>query len=148
MNLFEKTMVLCLILILLVSNVGISFATEGKEPTCDDLQKAFTDDDGIACDEYDKGAEDTSQESVNIPKNCDEVSTPVYRGNPLYVPHLDRDNDGIGCEDDSQKNTISTKNQSFKNVKTILTRVEYRWNPSNVRSHLKKKESLEALFLL
>ena len=25
-------------------------------------------------------------------------SSPVYRGDPGYGPHLDRDNDGIGCE--------------------------------------------------
>ena len=25
-------------------------------------------------------------------------AAPVYRGQPGYGPHLDRDNDGIGCE--------------------------------------------------
>ncbi|MBN8223995.1 MAG: excalibur calcium-binding domain-containing protein [Xanthomonadales bacterium] len=34
--------------------------------------------------------------------NCDEVraagAAPVRRGDPGYGPHLDRDNDGIGCE--------------------------------------------------
>ncbi len=25
-------------------------------------------------------------------------AAPVYRGDPGYAPHLDRDNDGIGCE--------------------------------------------------
>ena len=25
-------------------------------------------------------------------------AAPVYRGDPGYGPHLDRDNDGIGCE--------------------------------------------------
>lgn len=35
-------------------------------------------------------------------KNCTEAraagAAPVYRGQPGYGPHLDRDNDGIGCE--------------------------------------------------
>lgn len=34
--------------------------------------------------------------------NCTEARTagaaPVYRGQPGYGPHLDRDGDGIGCE--------------------------------------------------
>ncbi len=41
--------------------------------------------------------------SVNRPfRNCTEAreagAAPVYRGDPGYGPHLDRDNDGIGCE--------------------------------------------------
>ncbi|WP_265530743.1 excalibur calcium-binding domain-containing protein [Sphingomicrobium marinum] len=35
-------------------------------------------------------------------KNCSEAraagAAPVRRGDPGYGPHLDRDNDGIGCE--------------------------------------------------
>ncbi|WP_024803705.1 excalibur calcium-binding domain-containing protein [Nocardia sp. BMG51109] len=35
-------------------------------------------------------------------KNCDEVrqagKAPLYRGQPGYAPHLDRDDDGIACE--------------------------------------------------
>jgi hypothetical protein len=35
-------------------------------------------------------------------RNCDEArahgAAPVRRGNPGYGPHLDRDNDGVGCE--------------------------------------------------
>ncbi|WP_307830862.1 excalibur calcium-binding domain-containing protein [Rhodococcus sp. KRD162] len=35
-------------------------------------------------------------------KNCDAAraagAAPVYRGDYGYGPHLDRDNDGIGCE--------------------------------------------------
>ncbi|MFE7796878.1 excalibur calcium-binding domain-containing protein [Nocardia sp. NPDC057440] len=35
-------------------------------------------------------------------KNCDEVRragrAPLYRGQPGYASHLDRDNDGIACE--------------------------------------------------
>ncbi|WP_372016613.1 excalibur calcium-binding domain-containing protein [Pseudoxanthomonas sp. 10H] len=35
-------------------------------------------------------------------RNCDEAraagAAPVRRGEPGYGPHLDRDNDGIGCE--------------------------------------------------
>jgi Excalibur calcium-binding domain len=35
-------------------------------------------------------------------RNCTEAraagAAPVYRGQPGYGPHLDRDNDGIGCE--------------------------------------------------
>jgi hypothetical protein len=35
-------------------------------------------------------------------KNCAEAraagAAPVRRGDPGYGPHLDRDNDGIGCE--------------------------------------------------
>lgn len=36
--------------------------------------------------------------------NCDEVreagAAPIYRGDPGYGRHLDRDGDGVGCEDD------------------------------------------------
>jgi hypothetical protein len=35
-------------------------------------------------------------------KNCTEVrnagADPLYRNDPGYAPHLDRDNDGIACE--------------------------------------------------
>ena len=35
-------------------------------------------------------------------KNCTEArnagAAPVNRGDPGYAPHLDRDNDGVGCE--------------------------------------------------
>ena len=35
-------------------------------------------------------------------RNCSEArdadAAPVHRGDPGYGPHLDRDNDGIGCE--------------------------------------------------
>ncbi|WP_240686811.1 excalibur calcium-binding domain-containing protein [Amycolatopsis suaedae] len=35
-------------------------------------------------------------------KNCTEArkagAAPVYRGDPGYAPHLDRDDDGVGCE--------------------------------------------------
>ena len=35
-------------------------------------------------------------------RNCDEAraagAAPVKRGDPGYGPHLDRDNDGVGCE--------------------------------------------------
>jgi hypothetical protein len=35
-------------------------------------------------------------------KNCAEAraagAAPVRRGDPGYAPHLDRDNDGVGCE--------------------------------------------------
>jgi len=35
-------------------------------------------------------------------RNCTEAraagAAPVYRGQPGYGPHLDRDNDGVGCE--------------------------------------------------
>ncbi len=35
-------------------------------------------------------------------KNCTEVraagAAPIYRGQPGYASHLDRDNDGVGCE--------------------------------------------------
>jgi hypothetical protein len=35
-------------------------------------------------------------------KNCDAArdahAAPVYKGDPGYGPHLDRDGDGIGCE--------------------------------------------------
>jgi len=35
-------------------------------------------------------------------RNCTEAraagAAPVYRGQPGYGPHLDRDGDGIGCE--------------------------------------------------
>ena len=42
-----------------------------------------------------------SQPTVSY-KNCTEVwnaiGRPLYRGEPGYAPHLDRDNDGIACE--------------------------------------------------
>ena len=35
-------------------------------------------------------------------RNCSEAraagAAPVRRGSPGYAPHLDRDNDGVGCE--------------------------------------------------
>ena len=35
-------------------------------------------------------------------KNCTEArnagAAPIYRGNPGYGSHLDRDGDGVGCE--------------------------------------------------
>jgi hypothetical protein len=35
-------------------------------------------------------------------RNCDAArdanAAPVYEGDPGYGPHLDRDNDGVGCE--------------------------------------------------
>jgi Excalibur calcium-binding domain len=35
-------------------------------------------------------------------KNCDAArdanAAPVYEGDPGYGPHLDRDDDGVGCE--------------------------------------------------
>jgi len=35
-------------------------------------------------------------------RNCDDArahgAAPVRRGDPGYGPHLDRDNDGVGCE--------------------------------------------------
>lgn len=35
-------------------------------------------------------------------ENCDAArdagAAPVYRNEPGYGPHLDRDNDGVGCE--------------------------------------------------
>ena len=45
----------------------------------------------------------TSQQSANVYyKNCTAVRTagadPVYRGDPGYAKHLDRDGDGVGCE--------------------------------------------------
>ncbi|MEK5070554.1 excalibur calcium-binding domain-containing protein [Sporosarcina sp. FSL K6-1508] len=45
----------------------------------------------------------TSQQSANVYyKNCTAVrdagADPVYRGDPGYAKHLDRDGDGVGCE--------------------------------------------------
>jgi hypothetical protein len=46
---------------------------------------------------------DTHQQSAPY-KNCtaawDAGAAPVHRGDPGYGPHLDRDDDGIGCEYD------------------------------------------------
>ncbi|MCJ8191973.1 excalibur calcium-binding domain-containing protein [Sphingomicrobium aestuariivivum] len=43
----------------------------------------------------------TNPSSVSY-RNCSEAraagAAPVKRGGPGYAPHLDRDNDGIGCE--------------------------------------------------
>jgi hypothetical protein len=40
--------------------------------------------------------------SGQVFRNCDEAraagAAPVRRGDPGYGPHLDRDNDGVGCE--------------------------------------------------
>lgn len=42
------------------------------------------------------------ERTVGAFKNCDAAraagAAPVYRGDPGYGRHLDRDNDGIGCE--------------------------------------------------
>ena len=44
----------------------------------------------------------TTQAPSTYYKNCDAAraagAAPVHRGDPGYGPHLDRDNDGIGCE--------------------------------------------------
>lgn len=45
----------------------------------------------------------TSQQSANVYyKNCTAVraagADPIYRGDPGYAKHLDRDGDGVGCE--------------------------------------------------
>lgn len=46
-------------------------------------------------------SEEAVQETVHY-KNCTAAreagAAPVYRGDPGYASHLDRDNDGIGCE--------------------------------------------------
>jgi hypothetical protein len=50
-----------------------------------------------------KAAEQQRQQNANVYyKNCDAVraagAAPIYRGNPGYAKHLDRDGDGVGCE--------------------------------------------------
>lgn len=44
----------------------------------------------------------TSSASGGAYRNCAEAraagAAPVYRGDPGYGEHLDRDNDGVGCE--------------------------------------------------
>ena len=44
----------------------------------------------------------TSQQGSGAFRNCAEAraagAAPVRRGDPGYGPHLDRDNDGVGCE--------------------------------------------------
>lgn len=46
--------------------------------------------------------ETTPPEETPYYKNCTEARaagvTPLYRGEPGYAPHLDRDDDGIACE--------------------------------------------------
>ena len=43
-----------------------------------------------------------SSSSSSAFRNCTEAraagAAPVYRGDPGYGEHLDRDNDGVGCE--------------------------------------------------
>ncbi|MGV8959711.1 MAG: excalibur calcium-binding domain-containing protein [Stenotrophomonas sp.] len=43
-----------------------------------------------------------SRSNGRVFRNCDEAraagAAPVRRGDPGYGPHLDRDNDGVGCE--------------------------------------------------
>lgn len=47
-------------------------------------------------------SDDKSAPSSQVYKNCAAAraagAAPVRRGEPGYGPHLDRDNDGIGCE--------------------------------------------------
>ena len=38
------------------------------------------------------------KEPTRIAPPLAQLGSPVYRGDPGYGPHLDRDNDGIGCE--------------------------------------------------
>ena len=38
------------------------------------------------------------KEPTRIAPPLAQLGNPVYRGDPGYGPHLDRDNDGIGCE--------------------------------------------------
>ncbi|HHU19962.1 MAG TPA: excalibur calcium-binding domain-containing protein [Bacilli bacterium] len=49
------------------------------------------------------GSSDTRTQTASIYyKNCTEArntgAAPVYKGDPGYAKHLDRDGDGIGCE--------------------------------------------------
>lgn len=49
-----------------------------------------------------RGGKKDAQPAGRAYRNCDEAraagAAPVRRGEPGYGPHLDRDNDGVGCE--------------------------------------------------
>ncbi|MFI6932935.1 excalibur calcium-binding domain-containing protein [Streptomyces sp. NPDC050287] len=49
------------------------------------------------------GSDDSGSSDANVSyANCSEVraagAAPIYRGEPGYASHLDRDNDGIACD--------------------------------------------------
>ncbi|MEH7526372.1 excalibur calcium-binding domain-containing protein, partial [Bacillus sp. JJ1503] len=52
-------------------------------------------------EEADRLAQEQKQVFVNY-KNCSEAraagAAPIYKGEPGYAKHLDRDGDGIGCD--------------------------------------------------
>jgi Excalibur calcium-binding domain len=47
-------------------------------------------------------APSNAQQTGTYYRNCAEAraagAAPIYRGQPGYAPHLDRDRDGIACE--------------------------------------------------
>lgn len=49
-----------------------------------------------------RGTSKLDRDSNGAYRNCAEAraagAAPVRRGDPGYGPHLDRDNDGVGCE--------------------------------------------------
>lgn len=89
-------------------NAGVTNIKKG-EPGYD--SKLDRDGDGIACESSDYESSSAAQPAPKpqpeqntsvFYKNCTEAKkagvTPIYRGQPGYASHLDRDGDGIACE--------------------------------------------------
>jgi hypothetical protein len=63
------------------------------------------DDDGIGCEEWGTSSETpdgAAEDNLSAYENCAaaraEGAAPINEGEPGFGPHLDADNDGIGCE--------------------------------------------------
>lgn len=89
-------------------------------------------------------------------RNCDEAraagAAPVRRGQPGYGPHLDRDNDGIGCEPSNRSASTSGASQTYVPSPNSLALGTSTWWTNNRSSGASKSppymshdEGIEAL---
>lgn len=91
----------------------VSPATSPKRPTASKLtdgslrvfEGTYTIHDGtiVAADIREvTGPEPQSSEASPYYENCDDAraagAAPIHEGEPGYAPHLDRDGDGVACE--------------------------------------------------
>ena len=89
-------------------------------------------------------------------RNCDEARAagmaPVRRGQPGYGPHLDRDNDGIGCEPSNRSASTSGVSQTYVSPSNSLALGNSTWWTNNRPSgasesppYMSRDEGIEAL---
>lgn len=77
---------------------------------------------------------------------------PVRKGQPGYGPHLDRDNDGIGCEPSNRSASTSGVSQTYVSTSNSLALGTSTWWSNNRSSeasesppHMSRDEGIEAL---